>query len=325
MTGALYQRFDTPAIAPPERFEHWRSWYSQAVDAPTHLEPLEHRLRDFRASAEVLTVGEVDIVELRCGPAVGTWAREATEPANRLRLAFVAPSPNGTGRWHQRELPLDRGAVSLLGRTDGRWRAPAGLRAIQVNVPRSAVPVTDRDIDRINDQSALFHDPTFARLIRPSLRGLAGHLVTLDHTDTAELGQVWISLINMLVRSLLREDTNGTDTAGARRLQLQHHIRTNLADPLLSPPRIADALHVSRRTLYAALSPHDEGIAAEIRRQRLERARELLLDASRQRSVAEIAVAVGLPNAAHFSRLFRAHYGHTPSDLRASAVHAASA
>jgi hypothetical protein len=35
MTVALYQRFDTPGIAPRERFEHWRSWYSQAVDAPT--------------------------------------------------------------------------------------------------------------------------------------------------------------------------------------------------------------------------------------------------------------------------------------------------
>jgi hypothetical protein len=39
---------------------------------------------------------------------------------------------------------------------------------------------------------------------------------------------------------------------------------------------IADALCVSRRTLYAALSPDDEGIAAEIRRQRLERAHTML-------------------------------------------------
>jgi hypothetical protein len=39
---------------------------------------------------------------------------------------------------------------------------------IQVNVPRPAVPVNDRDIDRSNDQSRLLRDPTFARLIRPS-------------------------------------------------------------------------------------------------------------------------------------------------------------
>ena len=123
----------------------------------------------------------------------------------------------------------------------------------------------------------------------------------------------------MLVRSLLGQDTNGTDTARARRLQIRRYIRANLADPRLSPARIADALHVSRRTLYAALSPDDDGVAAEIRGQRLERARAILLDPSQKRSVAEVAATVGLPNPAHFSRIFRSRYGLSPSDLRAAA------
>lgn len=113
-----------------------------------------------------------------------------------------------------------------------------------------------------------------------------------------------------------RDDTNGADAAQARRLQLRRHIRCNLADPQLSPANIADALHVSRSTLYAALAPDEEGVAGEIRRQRLERARAMLLDPSDTRTVTEIAASVGLPNAAHFSRLFRARYGHSPSDLR---------
>ena len=144
MTSERYQGFDTPGIAPGERFEYWRSWYSLAVDAPMQLEPIERVPREFGASAEVLGVGEVDIVELRCGPAVGRWAREATEPSDRLRLALVAPTPGGTGGWHGRELSLARGATAVLGRTDGLWRAPNGMRAIQINVPRLAVPVTDR-------------------------------------------------------------------------------------------------------------------------------------------------------------------------------------
>jgi AraC-like DNA-binding protein len=258
------------------------------------------------------------MVDLRFGPVLGRWAREATEPVDQLGLVLVAPTPDATGFLHGREIPLCRGAVSLLARTDGLWRAPSGLRAIQVNVPRSAVPVTDRDIDRINDQTRLSRDPTFAWLVRPSMFGLAGHLDTLARADVSELGGLWISLMNMLVRSLAGDDTNGADTAQARRLQIRRHIRANLADPGLSPSSIADALHVSRRTLYAALTPDDEGVAAEIRRQRLDRARAMLLDPSETRSVAEIAATVGLPNAAHFTRIFRAHYGHSPSDLRAS-------
>lgn len=316
MSVARYHRFDTPGIAAGERFEYWRRWYSLAVDAPTRLDPIQRLPREFAASAEVIGVGEVDLIELRCGPAVGRWAREATEPADRLRLALLAPTPNATGCWHGREVSLARGAVALLGRTDGGWRAPGGLHAIQINVPRAAVAVTDQDIELINDQSRLLRDPTFAALIRPSLLGLAGHLEMLAHAEIHELGGLWISLINMLVRSLIGEDTIGPDTSQARRLQLQRYIRANLSDPRLSPTTIANALHVSRRTLYAAGSPDERGVAAEIRRQRLARARLMLLDPSQTRSVAQIAAMVGLPNAAHFSRIFRARYGHSPSELR---------
>ncbi len=316
MTVASYQRFDTPGIAAGERFEYWRSWFSLAVDAPMRLDPIAQLPRDFAASAEVLGVGEVDLVELRCAPAVGRWAREAIEPADRLRLALVAPTPGAIGCWHGRELSLARGAVALLGRTDGLWRAPRGLRAIQINVPRPAVAVSDSAIDQINDPSRLLSDPVFTRLIQPSLLGLAGHLDSLAHADIPELSGLWISLMNMLVRSLAGQDTNGTDTTQARRLQLQRHIRANLADPRLSPTQIADALHVSRRTLYAALAPDDQGIAAEIQRQRLDRAHAMLQDPTHPRSIADIAASVGLPNPAHFSRLFRARYGHPPSELR---------
>jgi AraC-like DNA-binding protein len=324
MTMTRHHRFDTPGIAPRERFDYWRGWYSQAVDAPMQLDPIGPLPRDFRASAELLGIGEVDIVELRCGPALARWAREATEPADRLRLAIVAPAPDATGSWHGREIPLATGAVSLLGNTDGRWSAPDGLRAVQVNVPRAAVPVADTDVDLINDQSRIRHDPTFATLIRPALTGLAGRLDTLAGVNATELGGLWISLMNMFVRSVLGDDTNGTDSAEARRLLIRRYIRANLGDPRLSPATIADAVHVSRRTLYATLASGGEGVATAIRRERVERAHTMLADPSHTRSIGEIASTVGLPNQAHFSRVFRAHYGASPSEIRLSARDAAA-
>jgi transcriptional regulator GlxA family with amidase domain len=76
---------------------------------------------------------------------------------------------------------------------------------------------------------------------------------------------------------------------------------------------------VSRRTLYAALTPDGEGVAAAIRRQRLERAHAMLADSSQTQSITEIASTVGLPSAAHFSRIFRARYGVSPSEVRGAA------
>jgi AraC-like DNA-binding protein len=312
-----YQRFDTPGIVPSERFEYWRTWYSQAVDGPMRLEPVDTLPRNFHASAEVLGDGEVDVVELHCGPALGSWQRAATEAADRLRLVILAPSPAAVGHWHGQDVSLEKGAVALLGNTDGSWRAPTGLHCIQVNVPRAAVAITDAEIAGINDRQLVQRDPVFTSLVRPMLLGMAGRLRDLSHADMTELPAVWPSLIAMLVRSLAARDINGAEPALSRRIQVRRFIRDHLTDPRLSPDAIAGALHVARRTLYASFPAAGDGVAAEIRRQRLQRAHAMLLDPGVTRPIAEIAAAVGLSSPAHFSRLFRIEYGHSPREARA--------
>ena len=318
MTTGIYQRFDTPQLAERDRFEYWRDWYSRAIDVPMRVEPAHAPPRRFNAGAEALALGEIDIVEYRFGPALGSWTRESTEPPQRLRLVIVAPSPGATGSWHRNQLSLAGGAALLLGRTDGRFRAPHGLHAIQVNVPHDAIPVTDAQLEKLNDQRRLLHDPTYASLVRPALLGLAGHLHTLADRDLTQLPGLWISLLTTLTRSLAGTDTHGADSAQARMLQARRYIHEHLADPNLSPTRIANALHISRRTFYAALPADSDGIAAEIRRQRLARAHAMLRNPADTRPIAHIAAAVGIPNATHFSRSFRDHYGLTPRELRAT-------
>ena len=52
---------------------------------------------------------------------------------------------------------------------------------------------------------------------------------------------------------------------------------------------------------------------------RLERARELLVE-EREMSIQEVAAAVGYDDAYHFSKLFKKHYGKSPSQIRKSDV-----
>lgn len=317
MTNVLYHRFDTSGIAVRDRFEYWRDWCSQAVDLPLQLEPLHRRPYDFTASAEALGIGDVDFVEYRSGAVYGRWTREATAAADRLRLMILAPTPDASGFCHDDQYSLDPGAAVLVGATDGGWQVPQGLHGIQVNVPRQALQVSDAQLAGFNDQRRLRRDPTFTGLIRPALVGLSGHLDALSRTDLPELGALWISLLRMLTRSLAGTDTAGTDTKLARWLQIQRHIRANLADPRLSPGTIADALYISRSTLYTAAPADSDGVAGEIRRQRLARAHTLLRDPTTTLTIAQIAASVGLPNAGRFSRAFRDRYGLTPRELRA--------
>jgi AraC-like DNA-binding protein len=313
----VYDRFDTPALASGDRFEYWRDWLSQPTDVPMTLEPVRRLPYDFDASAEILSVGNVSVYEYRFGAGIGSWTRQAAATAERLRLMLIAPTPAATGQCHGQEISLARGAALLLGRTDGRLQTQKGLRAIQVNVPRQAIPVTDAQLASFNDQRRLQTDPVFTGLVRPALLGLRGHLDELTTTELPELGQLWISLLSMLTRSLAGHDTNGTDATLARRLQIQQHIDTHLADPRLSAATIANALHISRSTLYAALPAENDGIAAEIRRQRLAHAHTILIDPTNSQSIAEIAASVGMPNAAQFSRAFRQRYGLPPRQIKA--------
>ena len=317
MTDVLYQRFDTPGLAARDRFAYWRDWCAQAIDVPMRLEPVRRCPDDFDASAEALAVGAVNFVEHRSGPVIGSWTRDATTAAERLRLMILAPAPGGGGFCHDQRFALDSGAAVLVGGSDGGWQTEQGLHGIQVNVPRYAIPVTDAQLTVLSDQRRLRRDPVFTALVGPALLGLAGHLGELAGSDVRELPALWISLVTMLVRSLAGRDTNGTDTTLARRHQAERYIHANLADPRLAPAMIADAMHISRSTLYAALPAGSRGIAAEIRDLRLARAHTMLCDLADRRPIAGIAAAVGFADPARFSRAFRDRYGVTPRQLRA--------
>lgn len=312
-----YRRAGIPPEVPPrERFDYWRTWCAEAMPVPVRLDPVEAPPPDYRASTDILSAGDLDFVEAHYGPAAARWRGRAAR--DRLHLVITARSPGGAGGCNDASMPLSRGYAALLGRTDGWWRAPEGLRRMQLSLPRAAVSVSDSELERITEREALVTDPVYTGLVRPALIGMAGHLAELADADADELAAVWTALLAMLVRSLTGADLAGADLALARRLAAQRYIRRHLADPGLSPDTVAAALRISRRSLYACF-PSDHGIASEIRRLRLSRARALLQDPGQTGPISAIAAQVGLPNGAHFSRLFRAAYGQSPRDTRTQA------
>ncbi|MFB7253808.1 helix-turn-helix domain-containing protein [Streptomyces nojiriensis] len=94
----------------------------------------------------------------------------------------------------------------------------------------------------------------------------------------------------------------------------------NLGDPGLTPRSVADRHHISVRRLHLMFQDRGEGVAATIRRLRLEHchadlARPELLD----RPIRTIAARWGFGSAAAFSRAFREAYGISPTERRAQA------
>lgn len=103
----------------------------------------------------------------------------------------------------------------------------------------------------------------------------------------------------------------------ARRIQAQRYVERHLCEQDLTPPRVADALHISPRYLRMLFEGQGESIAAYILRRRLEEcARQLVSPMLRGRSITEIAFGTGFNSAAHFTRVFRNQYRMTPSEFR---------
>lgn len=111
---------------------------------------------------------------------------------------------------------------------------------------------------------------------------------------------------------------------GERRAELRRIMRfidERLGDPSLTPQSVAEAHFISLRSLYKLFDESGTTVAAWIRQRRLDRARADLLDAALSNlPVGQIATRYGLPDAAHFSRLFRAAFGVSPSQLRRTAA-----
>jgi AraC-like DNA-binding protein len=106
----------------------------------------------------------------------------------------------------------------------------------------------------------------------------------------------------------------GPDAAEAlARERVLAFLRRNLADPHLDAATIAKACHASRRTLYRMFG--DEGVAARLRRMRIERAQVMLLH-DPGRPVASVGFACGFESESGFHRAFRAAAGMTPGEYR---------
>jgi AraC-like DNA-binding protein len=109
-------------------------------------------------------------------------------------------------------------------------------------------------------------------------------------------------------------------------LNVQSFIEANLGHPGLGPEEIARASFISTRYLHKLFEGEGTSVCQWIRAARLERCRRDLLDpALRDQTILSIASSWGLPSPQHFSRLFRAAYACSPSELRRGSARAVPA
>lgn len=105
---------------------------------------------------------------------------------------------------------------------------------------------------------------------------------------------------------------------------VMRYVDAHLADPDLGVGTIAAAHHISVRSVQQLFHEAQTTVTAHVRARRIERCCADLADPLHAgRSILDVASAWGFTHAAHFSRVFRAHVGTSPSAYRSAAARAA--
>ena len=124
-----------------------------------------------------------------------------------------------------------------------------------------------------------------------------------------------VAIACSLPASTLAREQLGAVHVRVRRALAQ--IELEFADPQLSPSTVADAQGVSRRHLDALVARQGTSLACLIRERRLaEAARLLRAPTHASHTILAVAQDTGFRSAAHFSRVFRAHFDTSPSAWR---------
>ena len=137
--------------------------------------------------------------------------------------------------------------------------------------------------------------------------------------SSAALGENAADLIGTLVHNEFGQPWQVGDPDEVMRQRVLRHLETHHHDPDLGPASTAAAVGISVRALHALFGTGDGTVMERLRTLRMREIRRDLADPRlAHRSIGRIATAHGITNPTVLARVFRAEFGMTPREFRAT-------
>lgn len=299
------------------RFDYWHDVLGRTLGPLDLRRPADPDFRDRLAVSRLGPVGLADLTIAQPGVAARSDRHVRETDRDLVKLDIAAAGPTLIEHDDRRVL-LRPGDLTLVG-TATPFRLAAGpARVLSLVFPRSLLPLPP---DRVRSLAGvrLPGDVGPGALVSVLARRLADEAADLDGAAAARLGTTVLDLVTTAVAARLDERSTVPPETRRRALvaQVRAYVEANLGDPTLTPATVAAAVPVSVRYLHKLFEAEPTSVAEWIRRRRLERCRDDLLDpATWHVPVGAVGARWGFPDPAHFSRAFRAAYGLPPARFR---------
>ncbi|MFF4256813.1 AraC family transcriptional regulator [Streptomyces sp. NPDC001663] len=313
---SVFRTVDLPAA---DRFEAWVERMGR-THAPMQL--ASNRAADYRGEQRVIGLGDVtvwpatfDHLVFRRTPKL---VRQSDPEAYHLSLLQRG---QGAASWGRQQAAYGINDIHTNSSSQS-WEVSTGpdpVTMIGIEIPRALVALPANRADRMIGGGISGREGIGA-LLAQFLVQVVSDTGPYRPADAPRLGTVVADLVTAVFAHALDADRQLPPETRARTLTLRikAFIRRHLADPELTPARIAAAHHISRSYLYRLFQAEDTTVAAYIRDQRLANARRDLADpALGATPIHVVAARWGFPRAAEFTRAFRTAYGVPPSEHRA--------
>lgn len=291
---------------------NWQDYVNQHFPV---LEMATDSTVDFRARASSCRLGDYSLTHI--GSSASTVERTATL-ARRANAGYLKIMWQLAGSMElsqdRRTVYLDPGQTSLCDTTRAyRLRLTEGARLAVLLIPYDVDSRLPRYAERLS-ATELADRPT----MQAALGAIMGLTRSQPAADDPGVDNVMQGVGSMLAATLSRAAGSDNAASDTQRLdRAREFIAAHMAHTELTPERLANALCVSRRSLYALLARHGTTPARLIAETRLQHAREALSRGGpNMESVTEIALAHGFSDGARFSHAFKNRFGEPPSSWR---------